>query len=67
MSYSFSTQLDLIHKDKVVDGSSTLELISIFNPCDYLVVEVQAYAEEQQDSVITLFYATVDSHLCKLS
>lgn len=51
----------------MVDGSSTLELESVSNPCNYLANEAQAFAEQQQSQCISLVYAALDGHLCELA
>lgn len=49
-------QFYVIYVEVVADASSSLELVSISLPCDYLVEEVQNYAEQPQDQNITLEY-----------
>lgn len=48
MSHSaLGIQLDVAHEEEVAVSSSTLELVFVFRPYDYLIEETQAYAEQQ--------------------
>lgn len=45
--FTLNIQLGVIHIEEMTDGSFTLELVSMSNPCDYLADKVQTYAEQQ--------------------